>query len=114
MPAIHKFLSLVALLSAAATSAPQHHQAMAKPVTAEPFAIAANPLAARAGLNVLRRGGSAVDAAIAIQAMLSLVGPQSTSVAGASFMTYFDAHTGQIVVYDGCEVAHSQAYSNMF
>ena len=114
MPAIHKFLSLVALLSTAATSAPQHHQAMAKPVTAEPFAIAANPLAARAGLNVLRRGGSAVDAAIAIQAMLSLVEPQSSSVAGGAFMTYFDAHTGKIVVYDGREVAPAQASSTMF
>jgi len=42
---------------------------------AEPFVIAANPLAAEAGLNVLKRGGSAVDAAIAVQAMLSLVEP---------------------------------------
>ena len=56
-------------------------------VGAEPFVIAANPLAAQAGLNVLKRGGSAVDAAIAVQAMLSLVEPQSSGVGGGAFMT---------------------------
>src|SRR6185295_2361340 len=79
-----------------------------------PFVIAANPLAAQAGLNVLKRGGSAVDAAIAIQAMLSLVEPQSSGVGGGAFMTYFDAKTGKITVYDGREVAPAQAVSTMF
>ena len=55
----------------------------------QPFVIAANPLAAQAGLNVLKRGGSAVDAAIAVQAMLSLVEPQSSGVGGGAFMTYY-------------------------
>jgi gamma-glutamyltranspeptidase/glutathione hydrolase len=81
---------------------------------AEPFAIAANPLAAQAGLDVLKRGGSAVDAAIAMQAMLGLVEPQSSSVAGGAFMTYFDARTGKLTVYDGREVAPAQATSTMF
>ena len=61
----------------------------------EPFVIAANPLAAQAGLNVLKRGGSAVDAAVAVQAMLSLVEPQSSGVGGGAFMTYYDARTRQ-------------------
>ena len=65
-------------------------------------------------MNVLKRGGSAVDAAIAMQAMLSLVEPQSSSVAGSAFMTYFDARTGKITVYDGREVAPAQATSTMF
>jgi gamma-glutamyltranspeptidase / glutathione hydrolase len=86
----------------------------ARAATAEPFAIAANPLAAQAGLNVLKRGGSAVDAAIAIQAMLSLVEPQSSGVGGGSFMTYLDGKTGKITVYDGREVAPAQAASTMF
>jgi gamma-glutamyltranspeptidase/glutathione hydrolase len=81
---------------------------------AEPFVIAANPLAAEAGLNVLKRGGSAVDAAIAVQAMLSLVEPQSSGVGGGAFMTYFNARTGKIIVYDGREVAPAQAVSTMF
>ena len=62
-------------------------QAPARVAAAEPFAIAANPLATQAGLNVLKRGGSAVDAAIAIQVMLSLVEPQSSGVGGGAFMT---------------------------
>ena len=82
--------------------------------TTKPFVIAANPLAARAGLNVLRRGGSAVDAAIAVQAMLSLVEPQSSGVGGGAFMTYYDGRTGKISVYDGREVAPAQATSTMF
>src|SRR5205085_2559459 len=80
----------------------------------EPFVIAANPLAAQAGLNVLKRGGSAVDAAIAIQAMLSLVEPQSSGVGGGAFMTYFDGRTHKITVYDGREVAPAQATPGMF
>src|SRR6187551_983243 len=79
-----------------------------------PFVIAANPLAARAGLNVLKRGGSAVDAAIAVQAMLSLVEPQSSGIGGGAFMHYFDARTGKLTVYDGREVAPAQAVSTMF
>jgi gamma-glutamyltranspeptidase/glutathione hydrolase len=81
---------------------------------AEPFVIAANPLAAEAGLNVLKRGGSAVDAAIAVQAMLSLVEPQSSGVGGGAFMTYYDGRTGKITVYDGREVAPAQATAGMF
>jgi len=79
-----------------------------------PFVIAANPLAAEAGLKVLKRGGSAVDAAIAIQAMLSLVEPQSSGVGGGTFMTYLDGRTGKLTVYDGREVAPAQATSTMF
>jgi gamma-glutamyltranspeptidase/glutathione hydrolase len=81
---------------------------------AEPFVIAANPLAAKAGLEVLKRGGSAVDAAIAVQAMLSLVEPQSSGIGGGAFMTYYDAGTGKVSVLDGREVAPAQATSTMF
>src|SRR3954451_23215089 len=102
-----------ALIANAPAPAPAP-RTIARATGAEPFAIAANPLAARAGLNVLKRGGSAVDAAIAMQAMLSLVEPQSSSVAGGAFMTYFDGRTGKITVYDGREVAPAQAASTMF
>ncbi|MFL6793586.1 MAG: gamma-glutamyltransferase, partial [Sphingomicrobium sp.] len=90
----------------------------AEPVAAsgitEPFVIAANPLAAEAGLNVLKRGGSAVDAAIAVQAMLSLVEPQSSGVGGGAFLNYYDGRTGKIIIYDGREVAPAQATPGMF
>ena len=76
--------------------------------------IAANPLAAQAGLEVLKRKGSAVDAAIAVQAMLSLVEPQSSGIGGGAFMTYYDARTGKVSVLDGREVAPAQATPSMF
>ena len=96
-----------------AAPAPQPRP-VAQIAAARPFAIAANPLATQAGLNVLKLGGSAVDAAIAIQAMLSLVEPQSSGVGGGAFMTYFDGRTGKITIYDGREVAPAQAVSTMF
>src|SRR5687767_10814022 len=80
----------------------------------EPFVIAANPLAAEAGIEVLRRGGSAVDAAIAIQAMLSLVEPQSSGLGGGAFLNYIEAGTGALTIYDGREVAPAQASETMF
>jgi gamma-glutamyltranspeptidase/glutathione hydrolase len=110
-PLVKLALAFVSLTSCAAAQTPQ--TGVARPA-AEPFVIAANPLAARAGLNVLKRGGSAVDAAIAVQAMLSLVEPQSSGVGGGAFITYFDGRTGKISVYDGREVAPAQAVSTMF
>ncbi len=80
----------------------------------EPFVIAANPLAARAGQDVLKRGGSAIDAAIAVQAMLSLVEPQSSGLGGGAFLTYLDGATGKLTIYDGRETAPAQASPTMF
>ena len=102
-----------ALVASAPAPAPAP-RTIARAPDAQPFVIAANPLAAQAGLNVLKRGGSAVDAAIAVQAMLSLVEPQSSGVGGGAFMTYYDGRTGKIIVYDGREVAPAQATSTMF
>lgn len=113
------FLSALAslLLASCATAVPPQAATAERPVetrTAQPFVIAANPLAAEAGLNVLQRGGSAVDAAVAVQAMLSLVEPQSSGVGGGAFMTFYDGRTRKISVYDGREVAPAQAVSTMF
>ncbi|WP_252259460.1 gamma-glutamyltransferase [Erythrobacter aurantius] len=80
----------------------------------QPFVIAANPLAAQAGMDVLKRGGSAADAAIAVQTMLSLVEPQSSGVGGGAFLNYYDAQTGKITIYDGRETAPAQASRAMF
>lgn len=77
------------------------------------FVAAAHPLAAEAGLAVLRRGGSAVDAAVAIQAMLSLVEPQSSGLGGGAFMTRYDARTRAVTVYDGRETAPAGATPDM-
>ena len=118
MRPFHKLAAALALAAlSACTAAPVAQSAppAAVPVAAaEPFVVAANPLAAEAGLNVLKRGGSAVDAAIAIQAMLSLVEPQSSGMGGGAFMTYFDGRTGKVAIYDGREVAPAQATPGMF
>ncbi len=82
--------------------------------TAGAMVAAANPLAVEAGLEILRSGGSAVDAAIAVQAVLGLVEPQSSGIGGGAFMLYFDAATGDVVSYDGREVAPAGATPELF
>ncbi|WP_419252860.1 gamma-glutamyltransferase [Caulobacter sp. ErkDOM-YI] len=90
--------------------------ASASPAAATPrgFVAAANPLATEAGLRVLRDGGSAVDAGVAIQAVLSLVEPQSSGLGGGAFLNYYDAKTGKVTAYDGREKAPSGAGPDMF
>ena len=84
------------------------------PAARGPFVAAANPLAVEAGLAVLRRGGSAVDAAVAIQAVLGLVEPQSSGLGGGAFMMVFDAASGEITSYDGRETAPAAATPELF
>jgi gamma-glutamyltranspeptidase/glutathione hydrolase len=76
--------------------------------------VAANPLAAKAGLEVLRRGGTAADAAVSVQAVLALVEPQSSSLSGGAFITYYDAQTAQVRAYNGRETAPAGATPDMF
>src|SRR5882757_6928676 len=75
---------------------------------------AANPWAARAGLQILRQGGSAVDAAIAMQMVLTLVEPQSSGLAGGGFLVQYDASRKRITTYDGRETAPAAATPDMF
>jgi len=75
---------------------------------------AANPLAVEAGLRVLRDGGTAVDAAVAVQAVLGLVEPQSSGLGGGSFMVFYDAKTGKVTAYDGREKAPQAATTQLF
>ena len=75
---------------------------------------AANPLAVAAGVKVLRKGGSAVDAAVAVQAVLGLVEPQSSGLGGGAFMVYYDAKTHTVTAYDGRETAPKGATPGMF
>ena len=75
---------------------------------------AANPLAAKAGLDILRRGGGAIDAAIAMQMMLTLVEPQSSGIGGGAFIVYFDAAKGEVSTYEGRETAAASAREDMF
>ena len=96
--------------SSAAVSAPSPAASPAR----GPFVAAANPLAVEAGMTVLRRGGSAVDAAVAIQAVLGLVEPQSSGLGGGAFLMSYDAETGTVTAYDGRETAPASATPELF
>ena len=99
--------------------------ALVAPAAAQPAAVksvvaptavvsAANPLAAEAGLKVLREGGGAADAAVAIQAVLGLVEPQSSGLGGGAFLVYYDAQTRTVTAFDGRETAPRAARPDMF
>src|SRR5690606_18139904 len=75
---------------------------------------AANPLAVQAGVEMLRRGGSAVDAAIAVQLMLGLVEPQSSGLGGGAFLVHYEAQTGEVTVLNGREKAPAAATPELF
>jgi gamma-glutamyltranspeptidase / glutathione hydrolase len=74
--------------------------------------VAANPYASKAGCEVLKNGGSAVDAAVAVQAVLGLVEPQSSGLGGGAFMLHYDVKTKKVQSYDGREKAPAAATEN--
>ncbi len=76
--------------------------------------VTANPHATQAGLDVLRRGGSAADALITVQTVLGLVEPQSSGIGGGGFLVWYDAKTGQVTTIDGRETAPSAATTDLF
>ena len=107
-------LSAAALLAYAAQSA-----GAAEPVgAAEPakrhMIAAANPLAAGAGREILRAGGSAVDAAIATQLVLGLVEPQSSGIGGGAFLLHYDRANNAVEAYDGRETAPAEIEPDIF
>jgi gamma-glutamyltranspeptidase/glutathione hydrolase len=87
----------------------------AQAVTSRHFmVVAAHPLAVDAGYAVLRKGGSAVDAAIAVQLVLNLVEPQSSGIGGGAFMLVHDAGRRRLFAYDGRETAPAAAMPDRF
>lgn len=81
--------------------------------THQHFAVAAaNPLATDAGFQILKAGGSAIDAAIAVQMVLALVEPQSSGIGGGAFLMYFDGK--EVAAYDGRETAPAAATEALF
>ena len=100
----------------AALSVPEAARAQPGPdavVPRQALVSAAHPVAVEAGLRILRQGGSAMDAAVAIEAMLGLVEPQSSGLGGGAFIMYFDAATGRVSAYDGRETAPAVAAPDM-
>lgn len=113
--AVVSLAALATACSTAPTEAPKvSGPAPAASTRGQVMVAAANPLAVEAGLNVLKKGGSAADAAVAVQAVLGLVEPQSSGLGGGSFMTYYDARTGKVTAYNGRETAPAGASPDMF
>ena len=121
---IASILSLLALLTAPAL-AQQTSDAVApeapsevtsrQPVKARKhMVVAANPIATEAGLAVLRAGGNAADALVAVQTVLGLVEPQSSGLGGGAFLVWYDAQTGAVTTFDGRETAPASATPDLF
>lgn len=84
-------------------------------VDAQEFMVsAANPLAVKAGYNVLKNGGNAVDALVAVQTILGLVEPQSSGLGGGGFLVYYDAQAKKLTTFDFRETAPLAATPELF
>ena len=113
-------LALLLIASEAALAgvdAPEHPSGWIpkRPVsTRHDLVAAANPLAVAAGREMLRAGGTAVDAAVAAQMVLNLVEPQSSGIGGGAFMLFHNGRNGLLTAYDGRETAPAAAKAERF
>ena len=82
--------------------------------TRNDMVAAANPLAVEAGHRILSQGGTAVDAAVAVQMVLNLVEPQSSGIGGGAFMLFHNGRNGLLTAYDGRETAPAAAKPDRF
>ncbi len=86
-----------------------------KPYVSDNWMVAAaHPLAVEAGADVLRDGGTAADAMVAVQAVLGLVEPQSSGLGGGAFLVWYDAESGELTTLDGRETAPLAATPRLF
>ncbi|MEO0944031.1 MAG: gamma-glutamyltransferase [Pseudomonadota bacterium] len=107
-------LSRFANVSQAAQQALAQKEA-GTPTSAETWMVAAaNPLAVDAGAEVLRNGGTAADAMVAVQAVLGLVEPQSSGLGGGAFLVWYDANSGEVTTLDGRENAPLEVTPRIF
>jgi len=107
-------MSLVLLLLLSVSSAGANTALPAAVTTEREMVVTANPLATMAGAEILQLGGTAVDAMIAVQAVLGLVEPQSSGIGGGAFIVYFNAATGKLTTLDAREKAPAAAGKERF
>ncbi|WP_237217106.1 gamma-glutamyltransferase [Falsiroseomonas oryziterrae] len=110
---------LLPLLAGLLLSGIAHAQAPAAPAqqaatAARHMVVASHPMATEAGREILREGGSALDAAIAAAVMLTLVEPQASGIGGGGLMLTFSAATGTVEAWDGRETAPAAATPRLF
>ena len=111
----HSILALALLCGAVpALAQPAPAQPRAPVQAARQMVAAAHPLAAEAGLAMLREGGTAVDAAIAVQAVLTLVEPQSSGIGGGALLMHWNASRRRVSAWDGRETAPAAATPALF
>jgi len=115
------FAAILLWPAAAAAQRGQASPEAATGITRKDLAVAtrhmistANPYASEAGREILRAGGSALDAAIAAQLVLGLVEPQSSGLGGGAFLLHFDARSNDLKTYDGRETAPAAARPDRF
>ncbi len=82
--------------------------------TQREMVVTANPLATDAGAEILAKGGTAVDAMVAVQAVLGLVEPQASGIGGGAFVVYYDADDGELTTFDAREKAPAAATGDRF
>jgi len=112
---IRLFLLPLGLLFLANLSSAEANPALPAAVTSErEMVVTANPLATAAGTKIVQFGGTAVDAMIAVQAVLGLVEPQSSGIGGGAFIVYYDAATGTLTSIDAREKAPAAAQADRF
>ncbi len=92
-------------LTAPAMAAMEAKEAGTPTMASDWMVAAANPLAVEAGAQVLRQGGTAADAMVAVQTVLGLVEPQSSGLGGGAFLVWYDAESGELTTLDGRETA---------
>lgn len=92
----------------------EHNQADSIGFSKNYMVSAANPYAVNAGLEILKVGGTAADAAVAIQLVLNLVEPQSSGIGGGAFLLYYDGLNRELVTYDGRETAPEDINQKLF
>ena len=107
---MRRALALAAAFFAAAALAQPQEAAIARRF----MVAAANPHAVEAGVEVLRTGGSALDAAIAVQMVLGLVEPQSSGIGGGAFLLHWSRAEKRVRSYDGRETAPAAARADRF
>jgi gamma-glutamyltranspeptidase/glutathione hydrolase len=99
---------------ARAPEAATGHAPRAEVRASKAMVVAAHPLAAAAGREMLASGGSAVDAAIAAVLVLNLVEPQSAGLGGGAFLVHYEGATRQVTTFDGRETAPASVDTNLF
>ncbi|GAA0396348.1 gamma-glutamyltransferase [Cocleimonas flava] len=82
--------------------------------TKKEMVVTTNPLATAAGEKILRNGGTAADAMVAVQTVLGLVEPQSSGLGGGAFVVYYDARKGKLTTFDAREKAPASATGDRF